>query len=616
MIFDVEGNGLWPTKFHVLSYSLDNKIYSITNHDEMREWLLAQKVLIGHNIIRWDIPNLERVLQIKIEAKLIDTLGLSWYLYDDRNTHNLEDWGVDLGVEKPKIKNWDDLPLEEYIHRCEEDVRITNLLVDKQFTYLRRIYNCSISDVPNLPIVGYLAFKLDCAREQERSRWRVDLDKVTSNIDRLTAITSEQREALKLLMPRVPKYDKKTYPLKPFKKNGELSVQGEKWQKYISDQGLTKDHRDPILVLTGYEDPNPASSSQMKEYLFSLGWKPLTFKYVREDNGRMRAIPQIKKLMEPELCDSVKELIEQVPELQALEGFTIGLHRITVLKGFLRDEVDGFLSAKVSGFTNTLRFIHKEIVNVPKVDSLFGQLIRECLVAREGYELCGSDMTALEDLTKRHYMFPHDPEFVKEMSHPNYDPHMALAAYAKAIPEFDLDDIDEIKRLKKECSKIRASYKETNYSATYGVKEDTLSRRIRSSKPEAKKLLDDFWKKNWSIKAIAAEQKVKVVDRKKWLYNPVSKFYYSLREEKDRFSTLNQGTGVYCFDSWIREIRKQRPQLTGQFHDEIIIEVKKGNRDKATELLQNAIKRVNERLKLNVELSIDIKYGDCYADIH
>jgi hypothetical protein len=34
-----------------------------------------------------------------------------------------------------------------------------------------------------------------------------------------------------------------------------------------------------------------------------------------------------------------------------------------------------------------------------------------------------------------------------------------------------------------------------------------------------------------------------------WLYNPVSKFWYSAIY-KDIFSTLNQGTGVYCFDTW------------------------------------------------------------------
>ena len=50
--------------------------------------------------------------------------------------------------------------------------------------------------------------------------------------------------------------------------------------------------------------------------------------------------------------------------------------------------------------------------------------------------------------------------------------------------------------------------------------------------------------------------------------------WYSLRFDKDRFSTLNQGTGAYCFDTWVKYILSKRPQLTGQFHDEVILEIK------------------------------------------
>jgi DNA polymerase I-like protein with 3'-5' exonuclease and polymerase domains len=82
------------------------------------------------------------------------------------------------------------------------------------------------------------------------------------------------------------------------------------------------------------------------------------------------------------------------------------------------------------------------------------------------------------------------------------------------------------------------------------------------------------------------------------------------------FSTLNQSTGVFCFDSWIAQFRNQRPQLTAQFHDEVVLEIKKGNRDKATALLQDAIQRVNDEVKLNVKLAVDIKFGDNYASIH
>jgi hypothetical protein len=118
------------------------------------------------------------------------------------------------------------------------------------------------------------------------------------------------------------------------------------------------------------------------------------------------------------------------------------------------------------------------------------------------------------------------------------------------------------------------------------------------------------------VREVADNCEVKTVKGTRWLFNPVSKFWYTLRKEHDRFSTLNQSTGVYCFDKWIYHFRKKRSQLTAQFHDEVITQIKKNNREKMIALLQEAIDKVNEEVKLNVTLSIDIKFGDNYGAIH
>ena len=47
--------------------------------------------------------------------------------------------------------------------------------------------------------------------------------------------------------------------------------------------------------------------------------------------------------------------------------------------------------------------------------------------------LLGSDMSSLEDRTKQHYMFKHDPEFVEDMTTEGFDPHLDLAVSANAI---------------------------------------------------------------------------------------------------------------------------------------------------------------------------------------
>jgi hypothetical protein len=624
-VFDAEFDGLNPTKIHVLSYQGEDEILSLTSSEDIKNWLLAQTLLVGHNITCFDVPHLERLLNIKITARLIDTLALSWYLFPDRPRHGLEWWGRDFGVEKPKIDNWENLSLEEYVHRCQEDVAINTLLWEKQKTYLSSLYS---SDTPeDLGIVRYLQFKMDCAREQERSKWKLDIPWCIEAKKRLEAEQQPRIDALRLAMPVVQKMVVKNPPAKPYKKDGTPSVEGAKWQKYLSDQGLTKDHSLPISVLTREEAPNPNSPEQIKDWLFSLGWEPETFKFVKEDDGTERKIPQIKIPNSPDICGSVLELAEEEPAILELEGLSVVKHRLGIFNGFLENvDEEGCLKARVQGFTNTLRFKHTEIVNLPGVNRPFGKEIRGCLVARDGYELVGTDMVSLEDNTKRHFMYFHDPDYVNEMSDPSFDPHLDLAIRAGAVGAGDVKLYQENKDNKSlgsnllsvinSVTSLRKAYKVVNYSSVYGVGAKKLARELKCSVARAKDMLEKYWQRNWAVKKVAEDCEVKRVNGQMWLYNPVSKFWYSLRNDKDRFSTLNQGTGVYCFDMFVREVRKQRSQITSQFHDEICQEVKLGNRDKVEALLKQAIKRVNETLKLNVELQIDTSYGYRYSEIH
>jgi len=142
-VLDIETNGLLDVldKIHVLSYmGTDGQVHYMHDYDHMRTFFETADVLIGHNIIRFDIPAVEKVLGIKVRARLVDTLALSWYLNHERMKHGLESYGEEYGVPKPVIKDWDSLTPEEYAHRCNEDVRINyRLWVDLQ-NKLRRLY--------------------------------------------------------------------------------------------------------------------------------------------------------------------------------------------------------------------------------------------------------------------------------------------------------------------------------------------------------------------------------------------------------------------------------------------------------------------------------------------
>lgn len=617
IVFDTEGDGLYPTKFHCLSYCEDGVMRSMTDYDDMKSFLSKANLLVAHNCIRWDIPHLERVLGVKVNAKLIDTLALSWYLEPDRPKHGLESYGEDFGIQKPQVEDWLNLRVEDYIHRCEEDVKINVELWKKQWSTLLALYG---SEQQALEFIEYLSFKMDCAREQEQYGWKLDVDRCMTVRDKLAREKEEKLIELTYAMPKVPIYARKILPTKPYKKDGSLSKAGEDWFLFLENRGMSPDYKGVVDYVKGWKEPNPNSHSQIKDWLDSLGWVPETFQYKRDkDTGDVRKIPQVAqdKTKGPGLCPSVKKLIAKEPKLAVLDGLSILSHRISILEGFLENVDDkGYIKAEIQGLTNTLRFKHKTIVNLPGIHNPYGEDIRGCLICPEGYELCGSDMSSLEDRLKQHYMWPYDPEYVKEMSTPDFDPHLDLALSADALTVDQSNEYKKAESKDKKVKEIRHVHKQGNYACQYGAQVPRLALTIGCSRDTAKKIYDAYWKRNWAINKAAEDQVVKVCNGMKWLYNPVSHFWYSLRHEKDRFSTLVQGTAVYCFDRWVDYCRNNGPPLIAQFHDEVVLLVREERQVRLTKHIKNACVLLNEELKLNRELEVDVQYGKDYASIH
>ena len=613
-VFDIETDGLLDelTKIHVMSWSNDmGEVKHTHDYDEMRYVLLNSETLVGHNIIRFDIPAVEKVLGIEVKARLIDTLALSWYLHHDRMKHGLEGYGEDYGVPKPVIKDWNTLTPQEYAHRCDEDVKINNRLWRDLELKLNKLYKDAEADKDRL--IDYLTFKLDCAKEQETLRWKLDVGKAQAAYDEIMALKVEKVEQLADAMPKRiltriatrPKRDK-------YKKDGNLSSD---WEKWID---LCLQYRQPettikFVVKTGEERGNPNSNDQVKDWLNSLGWNPRTYKFTRNKvTGDEKQIAQVRN--NGELCSSVKELAEVDPAVDLLDGLTVLTHRAGILKSFLECHKDGWLEASIAGLTNTFRFKHyRPLVNLPGVDKPYGDVIRGCLTCPDGYLLAGADMTSLEDTTKRHYMKPLDPDYVEAMSREGFDPHLDLALHAGVITQ---DDIDKHNSGERSLKALRKNYKVVNYSATYGVGAPKLARETGMTKGEAKTLLEAFWSRNWAIERVAKNLRVRELFGGMWLKNPVSGFWYSLRSDKDRFSTLNQSTGVFCFDTWVSLCRAEGIKSIGQFHDEIIALVKEGEEGDVEKIMHSAAVKLNDKVKLNVPLGTDVQFGKTYADIH
>jgi hypothetical protein len=598
-VFDIECNGFNPDRVHCM----------VVNGEEVDksffEDLTSDDLLIGHNIIRFDVPILERLLKIKIKAQLVDTLALSWYLTPNIGWHGLAQWGERFGIPKPKVDDWDNLSHEEYLHRCKEDVAINTKLWSIQSEMLNKIY----VGKPE-PLIKYLAFKMRVAMLQERSKWKLDVDKANELFNTLEEKHDAGSLELSKIMPMVDKIAKRKRPKLPFKNDGTLSASGIKWRELCDERGLPYDYDQTIDVVVGQSEPNPSSSSQLKTWLNTLGWEPTTFNYVNEKN-----IPQIKTKYGL-LCPSIERLAVKYPELLVLGDLAVVKHRMAMVKSLL-DNVDseGYVIAAIQGLTNTLRFKHQVCVNLPSARKPYGLEIRALLTARGGHELCGSDMAALEDRVKQHLMWDFDPSYVTEMSTEGFDPHLDLAVSAGAVSEKEMQDYKDGSKTDA-ISLVRHNYKSGNYALQYGAGIATLSRQLGISQHEAKVISKAYWKRNWSVKAISDSLTVKNVEGSLWQYNEVSKLWYLLRSDKDKFSTCCQGLGTYLFDMWLAFILEDRLQITANFHDEIVIEVREGNRDKCEALLNKAIQKVNSVLQLNRNLEVDIQFGSNYSEIH
>lgn len=180
----------------------------------------------------------------------------------------------------------------------------------------------------------------------------------------------------------------------------------------------------------------------------------------------------------------------------------------------------------------------------------------------------------------------------------------------KALPP------EEQKTVFKQLGVARKLGKAVNFASVYGASPKKIHLTSRMPLPMATKLHTTYWQRNWSVKKIAEDMYYKTVDGQMWLYNPVSGFFYSLRYVKDIFSTLNQSTGVYCFDKQVKNLRKRGLKMCGQFHDEVAFPVPIGSEEQTTQLCNEAIKETNDELKLNVTLGISVQFGPRYSDIH
>ncbi len=135
-VFDLEGNGLREEiskVWCIVIKDIDTNTIHTYGPEEYGiksgiEDLGRADLLIGHNIISYDLSVLLSLYNFEFKGEVYDTLVTSRLLYPDRTGgHSLAAWGSMLGRKKPEHDEWDHFS-EEMMHRCKEDVEINHLV--------------------------------------------------------------------------------------------------------------------------------------------------------------------------------------------------------------------------------------------------------------------------------------------------------------------------------------------------------------------------------------------------------------------------------------------------------------------------------------------------------
>ncbi len=129
---DLESDGLDPTRIWCV-VTRENGVNQIhTSPETLSEALRSSVSVVGHNLIGYDLPVLNRLWGLSVESeRIIDTLVLSRLADPSKSGgHSLRNWGNELGFPKGDHNDWTCLSAD-MIKYCIRDVELTEAVHQK-----------------------------------------------------------------------------------------------------------------------------------------------------------------------------------------------------------------------------------------------------------------------------------------------------------------------------------------------------------------------------------------------------------------------------------------------------------------------------------------------------
>ena len=518
------------------------------------EFIKQTDEVIGHNIIGFDIPVLNRFFGYDLfkKCKITDTLILSRLLNPMlEGGHSLRNWGEKLYKKKYEFDQFDYFS-EEMLRYCRNDVDLT----EKLYNFLSRKMTDFGKSIELEHKVAHIIQK------QHEKGFMIDV--VGAHM-----LQAKFKEDMNTLQNKV----RETFP--PLKIETEfIPKSNNKTRGYVKGVPFTK---------VKFKEFNLGSRQQIGERLIMLGWKPKK----KTDKGHI--IVDEKVLSE----------IKNIPEAELIKEFLMLQKRIAQVSSWIEaTREDGRVHGKViTNGTVTGRMSHQSpnMAQVPAVYSPYGKECRALWIANKGYKLVGVDASGLELRMLAHYM--NDKEYTNEII--NGDIHTANKNSA------GLGSRDEAKTfiyafIYGAGDKKIGSILGRSEADGRRVKEKFL--RHTPSLRSLREKVDGVAKKRW----------LRGLDQRKIL---IRHPHAALNTLLQGAGACVMKYALTLLEEYVINKRiKAYPVVN--VHDEFQYEVEEGRAEEFGRLAVQSIKDAGRKLKLRCELDGQYKIGNNWAETH
>jgi len=573
IVFDIEANGLNPdTVWCIIAYEREAKEYIEWSGDTLpnfKDWVKEQDELevIGHNIIGYDIPVLERLLKVDFsKCKVTDTLVMSRLAEPSRlGGHGLENWGQLLQQPKGEHSDWLNFS-QDMVEYCKQDVRVNELV------YQRLLRDLNSFGTESVMLEGQVQRIIS---KQIENGWLLNQRAAFNLLGELKEKKFDLEDKVHEKFKPLPTFIKEITP--KVKKDGTYSVVG---LKFLGDQWEIAVA--PFSRLD-YPEFNLGSRQQIGRYLKYFGWQPETF----TDKGQ------------PIVDEGVLSKVKGIPEAELIGEYLMIQKRIAQVQSWLDAVKD---DGRVHGYVNangavTGRMTHSSpnMGQVPAGYSPYGKECRAVWVVPEGYKLVGMDASGLELRMLAHYM--NDKDYTNEILTGDIHTANQLAA--------GLD--------------TRSQAKTFIYAFLYGAGDAKIGSIVGGTARDGRRLKAKFLKNTPALGAL--RERVGVASGRGFVFG-LDRRKVSIRSEHAALNSLLQSAGAIimkkalCILDEYATLHKIDYKIIGNIHDEIQTEVATKDAERFGRLATASIEAAGLHYELNCPLAGEYQIGDNWSETH